>query len=186
MTKPVQLSGGEIPGISQALLESLLAWRPSELGVCVVDPAVQVVLPYPEWYWYTFVEQLTSPEVAIGSVLPNLLYTVPVNERAWLDGISCIRDSGDNLALDLRIVLPAGYGSGTRTILLTNLTTADDVIYWPAGLQTVNRAIGPAPVLLEPGTLVELIPSGAGSATSTWNSAVLLRRTNLVRSMVPQ
>jgi len=188
MLKGQEPSAGEIPGLSQAMLEALRAWRPGELGVCVIEPAMQVTLVIPEWCVYGWADAGQTPNLDIGESDPVVVFTVPLNERAYLDSYSLQRSGGDNNIQELDVVFPAGYVGGDGRLQILYPTTPNTLVYWPdpGGQQTISRGTGNQPILMEPGTEVRFIPNGSGSGNSSFQWRINMRRWKLTRAMEPE
>ncbi len=183
--EPRGLALGGIRGIDASLRDLLEAYKP--LGDQGVVSACVLAVEVPDiWAWASWVEQGQSPSITAGSGVQVTLFTTPSDQRWWLDGFNMNRDSGDNTISALAFIAPEGYGSGTRQAELIVLTTAATNIYWPAGNQTVNRALGPAPILMEPGTQVAVVPGGAGVAGTVLNFNICIRRSKMARTLQPE
>lgn len=183
---PDQMGTGNIPGLDQAMIQALRAYRPATEGVSRLDPFLHVVLPLPEWYIYSWVEAV---DVALeaGESDRQAGFTVPQDERVWIENVRFTRTSGDNTLDSISVTYPLGYGSGGRVLGLLSLSSAGTSIYWPdiAGRQTVNYAVDSVPLLLEPGTTVDIDPTGAGVAASVVALRMLIRRMKVVRAQPP-
>jgi len=176
---------GEIPGLDRAFLELLRAYRPSELGPCLISDTLHVSLPYPEWNQWSWLAAPTIT-VAIGVSTLHPVFTVPMDERAWLMAMRVNRSSGDNLVLGLNITMPEGYYEDSASFEFSQLTVAATTTFWPdSNRQTLTIGYELGPILLEPGSIVNMRPSGAGSAETVFGSTVFLRRMKLTRALVP-
>lgn len=177
---------GDLFNLSQALLELCRAYVPSPEGPCAISDVLQVSLPYPEWHQYCWHELGTTPAIAIGSSAAVTLFTVPRNERAYLESVRLQRLTGDNNAALISVTYPVGYFDGTATCELLRLSPAAGEMYWPDAGGDQSMVFGlPGHLLVEPGTLVGFTPDGAGSATSTFRYSIQMRRMKLVRSLAP-
>jgi len=176
---------GVMAGLNQSLISLLANFSPGDLGVCVVDDKLQLSLPVPDWSDWSWVEQGDTASIDAGDSTDIALFAVPADERALLYGVNLYRASGDNTWSLLFLTVPPLYSSGTGEYHLVHLSSAATEIYWPRGDQAVRHSAGESPILLEPGTLVELRPSGAGSAASVATYEILLRRRKIVRAMAP-
>lgn len=175
---------GVMAGLNSSLLALLANFSPGDLGVCIVDEKLQLSLPLADWGMWSWIEQGDTASITAASSVPINLFEVPTDERAWLDGFWVTRLSGDNTWKQLKITAPADYRAGNGVADLVELVSASTQIYWPNGGQSTTKQL-PGPILLEPGSLVRLIPAGAGVAASVGTYAVLLRRTKLVRALAP-
>jgi len=177
---------GEIPGLSQTMLESFKDYRPSELGPCYIDPRITVSLPYPEWYKYSWLEQGVASLTAAQSAA-EVIYTVPLNERCYLHGLYATRATGDNTVAGFALIYPSDYTSGGGNLTLLTVTTFIPVAWWPdpGDIQGLDTNMPGDPLLLEPGTIIELDPGAAGASASTFNFNIMLTRFKLVRSLAP-
>lgn len=181
-------TSGVLPGLNQALLQHLANYRPGDIGICELDPKLQITLPMTGWEWYGWGDQAdVSIPAGDGQNEPALLFTVPMGERAWLDNIHIERASGDNQLIMLEVIYGPGYRSGTGLSRLLSLSPANNNIYWPdpTGAQALALASGMEPILMEEGTIVQVKPSGAGVAISVYNVQLRLRRTPVGRVRAP-
>jgi len=180
-------SVGELRGIPASLLGLLNRFSSSYNGVCWVSDEMQLVLPVPDWHLYAWTEALTANILATQTALETV-FTVPTDERVYLDYVLVARATGDNLINNLAFSLPTGYFGGTQSVQFYGLNAGAALLYWPDTLDvaTINNFQMPGPLLLEPGTIVQIDPTGAGSAASTWTVVLLMRRTKLIRARPPQ
>jgi len=179
-------SKGDMVGLDQAILDVLRAYVPVEGGVCNLDLALHCTLPMPDWHLYAWAERVQQTVTAASSAA-EVFFTVPNNERVTLQSIYVERISGDNTINILRVVAPPNYFGGLDGISdILYLSTAAAEAYWPdvGGKQGVNWILG-GPRLLEPGTTVGLVPSGAGASNTVWAFRLDLLRSKIVRSRVP-
>jgi len=177
---------GEVPGLERAAADMLRHYDAGDLGVDRIDGCV-IGLTHSEWAWWSWHESLVTAVGAIASGDAVVLFTVPADERAWLDAAFLVRNAGDNTISQLRVLSAAEYtSSATLAFFLVHLTTAATTLFWPdaGGKQTVTR-IAPGPLLLEPGSVVELLPAGVGSVGSDWIVSLLMRRTRIHRQRTP-
>lgn len=174
---------GNITGLGVALREFLRNYQINEdfqgISGCVL------AMPVEDWASWAWVASGATPSIAAGNSDTITMFTVPDDERAYLDDVYARIDSGDNTINQLIVVQPAGYGGGNRTLMLLDLTTPATTIYWPSGQQTIEYGAGPTPKLLEPGALLNVRPSGAGAAASVIEFNFSLRRTKIVRTLQP-
>lgn len=179
-------AGGQLRNLDGTLRDLLAAYSPDGGGVEGVAPGLQVSLPIPGWAEWVWHERIDSPSVAAGNSDILTLWTVPEDERVTFDSIRLIQQSGDNLIARLRIKYPTGYWAGSATTDVLYLTTAADKLFWPdyGGQQTVD-AIVAGPVHLEPGSLIQMDPSGAGSAATVFRAWIRLTRCKLCRAQAP-
>jgi len=185
---PPDGTSGVLPGLDAALLELLRNYRPGDIGICEVDPKLQLSLPMPEWAWYYLHSIATSATVAASTAATVVLYTVPMDRRAWLDGVFALRSGGSDNEIDrIWIQAPEGYYVGAENqIILKRLGTAGADIIWPdpSGLQA-STYLQPGPILMEPGTQVQARFTGAGVAISSIYHQITMRQTKLLQAVLP-
>lgn len=178
---------GEIPGLQYAFRDAFAAYSPSQLGPCELDDYLHLVLPIPEWAtWSYYSETLASFDATESAY--GIGYTVRTDRRVWVSNIEVARATGDNTIARLRLVCPTGYFEGSANNVLLNLSAAQTGLYWPdpLGRQTVDGINqGSGPILLEPGTTIEVEAQGAGVSASTFTFRLTTVHTKLVRAMVP-
>ena len=177
---------GSLPGLDDTLRDVLRSYRAGDVGIEEVSARIQVVMDIPAGMEYGWVEDVTAAYTA-GQSTAEVVFTVPGNERAYLAAWVSERLTGDNDLRGMRITYPVGYWSGTGAINLVRTTAGVTRMFWPdmGNDQAINLKVDVSPVLLEPGTLVELEPGGAGVAASTFYSRVLLRRWKIARALPP-
>lgn len=178
-----------MPGVPEAAREMFTQYRPSEQGVCALSPEMNITLPYAEWAWYEWVERMSTGALAAGETDPATVWTVPQDERNYLVHMRVALAGGDNDVQNLRLFSPVGYfaSTGDASIVIAQKATPDQTMIWPdpSNIQTLVVWWN-GPILLEPGTLVQLTPAGAGVAATTWTVYLALRRSLIVRALVPQ
>lgn len=179
-------TSGIIPGLEQSLLQLLQSYRPGDIGICEVFDKFQITLPLTDWDWYGWCADLDTT-MAAGETDPEMLWTVPPGERAWVDAVTCERTSGDNKFSILRVNYPAAYSEGDGVFKLTSMATADSNIWWPdpAGKLVENWVIPNVPILLEQGAAVEVVPTGDGVSSTVFTTRLLLRRTKIGKARTP-
>lgn len=180
-------STGDLPGSEQALIQLFRAWRPGVLGIPFIAPSMMLSLPYGEWHEYASIENANGSLTA-GQGTREILYTVPEDRRQWLEYVFVDRATGDNTFSDIGILPVEGYRVGSTVAVLILLGTAATSIWWPtdANQANVTRAVVPTrPLMLEPGTALSLLPSGAGVAGSNVTIQLFLRSTPLTRALTP-
>jgi len=182
---PAGEPAGVMAGLNSSLLSLLANFSPGDLGVCVVDEKLQLSLTIPDWTSWGWVEGQGAPTIAASSSDPVTIFTVPADERCWLEGAQVARNSGDNTFGFLYVVQPPGYTSGDGRFNLIQLITAATSIYWPCHEQVVSRCAGDTPLLLEPGATVLVTPSGAGVSETVASTNLFMRRSKIVRAMAP-
>jgi len=175
---------GQFQALGEALADVLSHYDPGPEGLSGVTQCV-IALTHPEWAWYGWVIEAASDSVGAGSSAVVTLVTVPLDERWILESIRLNRNSGDNTVNFISAIQPADYRDGDGTEILAQLTVADPVIFWPDTGQQTLSLLSPLPVLLEPGAIIQLAPSGAGVAASVWNYVIRMRRTKLIRARIP-
>ena len=185
---PPDLTTGVIPGLEAALLESLRNYNPGDVGVAQVGPQIQLNLAIPEWGWWNHPIKGVSASIAAASALTVDLFTVPDNYRMILYSIWMAIFSGDNTLDQFSIVQPTGYLGDMLDAqqVYLNLATPAVPLMWPdlRGQQTITEWLE-GPVLLEPGTILRVKPSGAGASASTVGFHTNTRATKLIRQSAP-
>jgi len=177
---------GDVPGLDQMLCDMLDHYQPGVNGVAGLAPALATVLPIPDWGVYSYLAYAT---VALSAAQSGtiLAYTVPADRRAWIDSVLFQRQSGDNDWLAISIIPPTGYFEGTpATYYMLQLGAGATNIYWPdpGGKQTVDWIV-PGPILCEPGTTVNIDPTGAGAGASVVRVGVRMLMMKAVRARLP-
>jgi len=179
---------GVMAGLNRSLLALLANFDPGALGVCLVDDKLQLTLPVPDWSTWSHVAYATVT-IGAGLATNTVLYTVPEDERNWLYSVTCFRESGDNLMDRLDLVFPLEYRTlGADGILVLMDVTGLTGVYWPdlGGVQTVTRKVDPTdPLMMEPGTTINLVPDGTGVASSNFYMIAFMKRSKLVRALAP-
>ncbi len=174
---------GEIRGLNQAVLEYLANYKVAGEGLNGISNCV-IALPIPDWSLWSWLERGTSASVAAGTAANVGVFTVPTDERVYLDSVIVLRTTGDNVIDYIYWAVAAGYGNGDLTSYLLRLTTPAVPIYWPYGQQAINQGIG-GPLLMEPGTSLSFRTSNVGVAASTFDYLIGMRRTKLIRALAP-
>ena len=174
---------GVMAGLNASLIALLRNFQPGDLGVCVVDEKIQLSLPIAEWATWGWNQQDTIT-LGAGASAVVTVFTVPNDERIWLDYARCGRSSGDNDFRAIQITPPAGYSSLAANYSIMSLATLATSIYWPSGQQTADVDV-PGPILLEPGTIIQLLPGGTGVAATNVRIDINMRRTKMVRALAP-
>lgn len=180
---------GVMGGLNRTLISLLANYEPGPVGVCVIDDKLQLALPLPEWPRTQHLYNGATASIVASATVNQTILTVPNDERWWLEYIRVDRASGDNTALQFRLVFPVGYFTGTAEVPLMDISTAAAAMYWPdlRGEQTVDYLVDipPTGLLLEPGTVIALAPSGAGVAATIFNYWAIVKRTSIVRAFAP-
>jgi len=181
-----QSVSGLLNGLNTVMSSLFVNFSPGDQGITLLDDQMTVNLAVPsalEWGW---VDEGVTSSIAGGSNSGVNLIVIPRDERSFLLSASVTRVSGDNLAHLLRIYQPPGYGLGLRMLTLVNATVPVIDLSWPPFDQPMHRH-GPltGPILLEPGAIVEFVPSGAGAGASVFNYEILQTRTKIVRARQP-
>lgn len=178
---------GDTPGLNQTLLECLRGYKPSVEGVAYLNDHMVVSLPMEMWGSYAWTDVVTSTLAAAETALEAVL-TVPADERVWLESMAVVRSSGDNVVIRLNVVQPEGYGTGDRGLDFLRLAAGATGLYWPdpGGNQTVTTINTYTPLLLEPGAVVSLTPTGAGAGETIFVTRLQTRRSKMHRAMAPQ
>ena len=187
---PAGDSSGVVPGLDGALMALLRNYKPGDIGICELDPKIQLTLPVPYWAEYSWISGRTvTGDIPAGSGATFTLETVPMDERWMLELVVMHQVSGDNdmqvIGLQANPAYNPGAGNGQLDIL--RLSSKDTDMWWPNlnGDQTVASDPAQSPILLEPGTLITCIPGGTGVAISTFSYSMIARRSKLVRAMGP-
>lgn len=178
---------GVMAGLNASLIALLRNFSPGDVGVCQIDDRLQLSLPIPNWAEWAWLESGTSTSILAGATTTTPVYTVPLDERATLHSLYMVRASGDNLVDLFTLTIPDAYrgGGGSAELRLLNLTTPVASAFWPhEGSQTVDNYVKP-PVLLEPGTVINIAPDGTGVAASTFNYWIYMTRTKIIRALAP-
>ncbi len=187
--RSLQPSYGVFRGVQAALLAFMESYRPGPEGVCAVEAVARVDLPIELWAWWSWMEHVLTASISAGNTDPVTLYTVPLDERCWLDSIILERASGDNDIDGIQLVWPDPYreGGDANGTELALLSTSAPALWWPdsGGVQANVDRMRPGPVLLEPGHLIRMTPGGAGVAASTFRAEICMRRTTVTRALVP-
>lgn len=180
------LSSGEVPGLTQSLISLLRDYRPGDLGIKDLDAAIDVSLPVPEWAWWGWYDEVIGSTVSAGSAADHVVYTVPQDERAWLDSFVMNRAAGDNLTDRLYLTWPTGYFAGENSEILIRVASGAQVVAWPdnGGRQDADFIVA-GPLLLEPGTTLGYRSTGAGVSGTTFRHHINMRRTKIIRTIVP-
>ncbi|HIA03338.1 MAG TPA: hypothetical protein EYN66_15760 [Myxococcales bacterium] len=186
--QPPGLTSGVIPGLDNAVPDLLRNYNPGEVGIAHMASNIQIVLPYPEWAWWSKLIKGTTGTIPAASAVLVEMFTVPADRRFWLDSCWMNILSGDNNINQFSIEFPSGYyeTSGYDQIVMANLSSVGDNLMWPdvRGQQTMTNW-APGPVLCEPGTRLLVKPSGDGAGTSAIGFNILGRLTKLVRERTP-
>lgn len=177
---------GELRNLDGALSDILSNYQPGAEGIQELQGCV-IALTHPEWAFFSWFEINLSASIPAANTDPVEIFTVPADQRIWLDWAMIFRITGDNLVSRITFTPPEDYRSGTADNgSLMRLVTPAALAFWPdsGGVQTPDILM-PAPLLLEPGTVVSFIPDGSGVAASTFSSRLMMRRTKLVRARSP-
>jgi len=179
-------TSGVMPGLDAALLDRLRNYQPGDIGICELADKLQLTLAVPDWGTYHFHATGISATVTGGESENAELYTVPMDRRAWLHGVTLTRASGDNTFSRIMVRFEDGYYAGGSELQLKRLVTAGTSCIWPdpGEIQPLTH-LQQAPMLLEPGTRIMSLWSGAGVSDSTMNYEIDMTMTKLVRQVVP-
>lgn len=177
---------GEYRGLPESFRDIFARYTTGQEGPCRVDDELHPVLPIPEWGIFTWWENATLT-VPIASSDFFVAFTVPDNERAWVDAITWQRTGGDNTVDLIQGAVAPGYGTASAILDMLRLGTAAADGFWPdlGGIQSTLQRQMAGPLLLEPGTVLSVRGGGAGSAETTFAIQVALRRMKLIRALVP-
>jgi len=180
---------GVIGGLNASLLALLAAFDPGSLGVCLVDEKLQMSLPIPEWSRWQATLKGSMASMSAGEGDPEPIFTVPTDERWWLDFVMVLRASGDNTITRLSLKYPEGYYSGINVVPMLDTAGGLTQLQWPdPRLEFAYVYVMPMPVaglLLEPGTQLLLDPSAAGAGATVFDYEVLVKCTKVVRAQSP-
>jgi len=177
---------GDLQNLDGALRDVLSHYQPGSVGLAEITSCM-VALTYAEWAWWSWLEAQPSASIAGGSAETIVMYTVPDNERVWLDGVVVRRNGGDNDLDYVDAAWPSDYRSGSLDdIRLVELATNATRLYWPDenGSQAVVLYT-PGPILLEPGSQIRMRTGGAGASASVFHWFIRMRRSKLVRALAP-
>jgi len=176
---------GIIENLDLALREYLDAYQPGALGLDGVSTCV-IALPVPEWSVYGWSENPTISLTA-AQVTDEPVFTLPLNERAWLQYFIAERSTGDNNIGNLGLTMPAEYRSGAALTNVCTAAVAGTKLFWPdiAGIVSLDSQAPSEPILLEPGSILSISPDGTGASASTWACRLLMKRMKLVRAQAP-
>jgi len=183
---PPGIPSGVMAGLNASLLDMLANFDPGDLGVCIVDDKLQLSLAIPDWAIWSFVS-IETISLTAGQNVTKDLWTVPQDERNWFDGIYAHMNSGDNKVNTVHLQIPAAYGAGATTAILLSTGQVDN-LWWPDNggwLTTVSGGMHHGPILLEPGTIIQVGSPGAGVAASTYVAQIHLRRQKISRALAP-
>lgn len=182
-------TSGVMAGLNDSLIHLLRNFDPGPEGVCLVDQKLQLVLPVPEWSRWAFTIAGAVASMAAALDTPVIFQTVPGDERWWLEYVRLARASGDNTAGQIRVNSAPAYGQGDLATPIIVITTPVATIFWPdqGGIQTVtDRFDMPYDgFLLEPGASIAITPDGAGVAATVFNYEVSIKKTKIIRAIVP-
>jgi len=181
-------STGTMSGLDASLIRILRNYAPGDEGINGLDDQLRLVLAVPEWAWFTWV--LDNNFTATAGLNGNtVLWTVPADTRALLSRWRMQRDSGDNLVSELRVTHPGAYTEpgDNSTEALIRMVTVTSWIFWPdsGGIQDYN-SICEAPVLLEPGTMLEAYTNGTGVSNTQFQYTIRLKLTKIIPVRPPQ
>lgn len=186
---PLETSG-VLGNLDKSLLELLAAYRPGSVGVCWVPPTMLPVLPVPDWSYQTNVQQGTATQVGAGVQAYQTIYTTPMDIRAWLYAFWVLRSAGDNEIDGLRLSFPGGYtndaAEGTVNLVRPATAVGAGYVFWPDNGNSQTNALSiPGPILLEPGTQVELSTDGTGVSGTDYVYSIAMRQTKIVLAHTP-
>jgi len=176
---------GRVRGLDAALRDFLAAYQVGGVGLDGISTCI-ITLPVTDWGDYGWMEQ-GQVSLAAGESANETFFTVPDDERVWLQSILGNRVSGDNTWAGISVVFPEGYGSGTRSKSMLALSTPATEIQWPdlTGRQTTDNQLDVSPILLEPGATLVVSPGGVGVAVTPFRFYIAMRRTKLIRALAP-
>jgi hypothetical protein len=182
----LQKPSGNLGGLAQALIHLLANYNPGESGISELASNLQLTLPVPDWglwaltviYPYTY----TGGESGLETV-----FTVPDDERAYLQAVHSRIASGDNKVSNIALVAPAAYQEGTGVAYLVGTSASVDEIFWPdpGAVQTPDHLLNHSPLLLEPGTRIQVNLDGDGVSSGILDTKLLLLKSKLIRAQTP-
>jgi len=175
---------GVLAGLNQSLINVLRNFDPGAEGVCNVNPTLQLTLPIPEWAEWSWLEAATTASITAGSGTSVVLFEVPADERVTLWSCRVARATGDNEVQNFNLDWPTGYFSSSNDLEYYQPDAAASIVFWP-NPAVDPKAYTPPGILLEPSTQIRFQPSGAGVSASTFAYKLLLRRTKVIRALVP-
>lgn len=183
---PAGGTSGVVPGLDETFLDRLRNYRPGDIGICELADTLQVTFPVPEWAWFRFNATGIGDLVSAGLDADQIIYTVPMDRRCWLDGVVLERGNGDNLIDKLLLQAPEGYYVDGNQIVLKRITTDGLFLTWPdPNAIQASDYLQPSPILLEPGTRIVIRWAGAGVSPTGMNYEINMRHTKLVRQGAP-
>jgi len=180
-------TSGVMPGLEASIANLLRNYRPGDIGICELADKIGLTLPVTEWdKWVHFGRTAPTPSMAGGAETGVVFYTVAADERGWLEYVFAERATGDNTLRYLRVVVPSAYSDGGQNYGISEIAAGAAPHFWPdpGGIQTVQMQAVP-PVLLEPGTTLEVVGAGVGVSASTFNVEYALKLSKLTRAMAP-
>jgi len=177
---------GEYRGLPESYRDIFARYKTGYEGPCLIDNELHPVLPIPEWGIFCWWHNVTLT-VPIASSDFFAAFTVPDNERAWVDAITWQRTGGDNTVDLIQGTVAEGYGSVSAVLDMLRLGTAAADGFWPdnGGIQATLQRQMAAPLLLEPGTILSVRGGGGGAAETTFAIQLAMRRMKLIRALVP-
>lgn len=179
-------TSGVFPGLETALAAVLRNYSPGDIGICEIEDKIQVAMPIPFWAEYPWYQLGDTASLSAAHSDPVVIYTVPGDRRYQLQDVSVQRLSGDNLLVDLDLIPPAMNvgGANTRMKLYKAGDSGHYNFSWPnlpgiddTGIIDNHRLYAAGPKLLEPGTVIDFTPSGAGVAATVftyWISGMMV------------
>lgn len=177
---------GSANNLGTVLREFLRGFRPGRGGLDSILDAQMMTLPLPAWAQWAQVTNGNTASQLAGSTTRITLETVPNDQRWWLNILFVTTSTGDNLPGNLVITGGGLYPAGV-VFLANNEAGTRAYMGWPMVKSTsganVDTSYGPAGnLLLEPGTIISLDPTGAGIAATVFTYRMHTLRTKLVRT----
>jgi len=184
-------TSGVIPGLETAIAAILRNYNPGDIGICEVMDKLQLSLSVPYWAEYPWYNIERTAAVAGGFGGAITVYTVPMDRRYLVQAITAERVSGGDGSLTYIQLVPPGEnvsaGAGT-VVRLAQVEGNDNNMSWPnkAGVTTVAEIFHvPSPLLLEPGTLIQIRTAGTGVSATEWDTEVVGVMIPITRAMAP-
>lgn len=173
---------GQIQDLPLALREYLRNYYPGGKGLDAINGCF-IAFPVPAWAEASVYDSASMASMGAGASTNIEFLTVPQNQRWWLDGLRITRASGDNTVNQIQVNYPAGYTNNATGMPLIAWSTASAQFFWPdLGQQANIQYMAGGPLLLEPGSKLQINPAGAGVAATVFAYHLQYRRMLLTRA----